>query len=122
MNANGMARLGKTFRFHRLQARLSQEELVKRTSMSQKKYSSIENGVIADPGFRDVVEIGRALGFTPNHMAEVAGLWSAETDSVPHHDLRWNLIVAFVRRADERERDHFLDLAYGAIRGIQQPA
>jgi DNA-binding XRE family transcriptional regulator len=69
-------RLGETLRRHRIAACLSQEEVALKAGMSQKKYSTIEQGYVQDPGIGDIVEIGRVLRFTPNDLAEVAGLWA----------------------------------------------
>ena len=108
------ARLGETLRRHRIAARLSQDEVATKAGMSQKKYSQIEQGNVQDPGIGDVVEIGRVLGFTPNDLAEVAGLWAPIRDQELIKDSRWEFIQTFIQRADTAARDHFLDLAYAS--------
>src|SRR5947207_15971696 len=118
MTNKSMIRLGETLRRHRIAARLSQEEMAKKAGMSQKKYSQIEQGNVQDPGLKDVVEIGRALGFTPNQIAEVAGLWFPTREDDLIQDERWDFLQTFVRRVDTATRDRFLDIAYSDRKSV----
>lgn len=115
-----MTRLGDTLRRHRIAARLSQEEMASKTEMSQKKYSQIESGKVQDPGFRDLANIGRVLGFTPNKVAELAGLWIADREESLVHDDRWDYVQAFIRRADTAQMEWFLNMAYSAALGAER--
>lgn len=74
---NDMQTLGRMIRQTRLFHRLTQQEMAARTGMSQKKYSRIECGEVADPGLADMTAIGRVLGLTLNQMAYTAGLLTA---------------------------------------------
>lgn len=107
-------RLGETLRRHRIASRMSQDEVAKKAGMSQKKYSQIEQGNVQDPGIGDTVEIGRVLGFTPNDLAEVAGLWAPLRASELAQDSRWEFIQTFINRADTATRERFLDMAYAS--------
>lgn len=106
-------KLAEAFRRHRAAAGMSQDEVAKRTYMSQKKYSRIEGAQVGDPGFGDVIEIGRVFGFSPNAIAEVAGVW-APLRRERGQDERWTYILHFVQTASKEELDQFLQMAYGA--------
>jgi transcriptional regulator with XRE-family HTH domain len=106
-------RLARLFRRHREAARLTQQELARKSGISDKKISRIEQGFVQDPGFGDVIPIGVALGLTPNQIAADIGLYQGES-SEKAKDERWDWVLSFMQRAGPQTLERFYDMAYSA--------
>lgn len=66
--------LGHYLRVQRESWGWTQDEMARRTRLTQKKISRIENGELQDPGFADVMRIAWELGVEASHVARMAGL------------------------------------------------
>jgi transcriptional regulator with XRE-family HTH domain len=112
--------LGRELRRQREAARLTQQELAGRSGVGVKTISRIEAGLIQDPGFADVVRMGRALGLSPDTLATYCGLWQVNDEDAG--DPRWDYIDGFMGRATPEQRDQYSTLAYATALALDRIA
>jgi transcriptional regulator with XRE-family HTH domain len=110
--------LGRVIRQYREAARLTQEELGTASGVGSKTVSRIERGNVTDPGFTDVVRLGRALGLSPNVLSQHMGI-NTTGDEFGSQDPRWEWIRSWLGRADKAQREQWLQMAFATAVGLE---
>src|SRR5690242_20366071 len=104
-----MRRLCKTLADARKQAGLRQSDLADRVSVTGSVISRLEAGATEAPAFRDIVLVGRELGFSPTTLAQIAGLYPGGDFDRPR-DPRSYQIDALMEQLPETHREELFTL------------
>lgn len=99
----------------RQQARLSQDEVCRKTGIkSQNAISILERNVPDQVSMESIVKIGALYGLTPNELAEKAGWWH-DPEKSPRTDPRIRELLQELPRMDSRSRVRLIDMIYNLL-------
>lgn len=103
--------LGQYLQKWREAARLTQAQVSEKTGIVQHQISRLEHGARERPSFQDVVKIVAVYGVTPNEAAQVAYGWIPPA-RYQSEDYRWRFVQDFLTKANEAQKERFLQEMY----------
>lgn len=108
--------LGKVIRRTRLQYDWSIDDLSKKTGVPRDEVSRIETGATKKPSYESITKLGLALGWEPNKIASMTGMWDKPVES---HDERIDYLLATLKRLSARDRERLTDQIYMATKLVE---
>lgn len=108
-------RLAREIVNRRLEAGLSQTQLVQKAELGSQNYLSLlERDIPDDPSFPALTKIGRVLGVSPNYMATIAGWWIPPPSEghVQTTDPRLIEMLNALGDMDSTEREEYIRTVY----------